>query len=91
MYYSLYILYVRGEFSVNILFIHRLQCRSTVKTNNDQRKNRSKGNLLKYTPFLLVFMYTYKASNGIQLYNTPRFCCGLLTDDVEHLPNIFLE
>lgn len=36
-------------------------------------------------------MYTYKASNGIQLYNTSWFCCGLLTDDVEHLPNIFLK
>lgn len=35
-------------------------------------------------------MYTYKVSNGIQLYNAPRLCCGLLTDDVEHLTNIFL-
>lgn len=40
---------------------------------------------------ILFFIYTYKASNGIQLYNTPWFCCGLLTDDVEHLPNIFLK
>lgn len=34
---------------------------------------------------------TYKLSNGIQLYNTPWFGCGLLTDDVENLPNIFLK
>lgn len=34
---------------------------------------------------------TYKISNGIQLYNTPWFGCGLLTDDVEDLPNIFLK
>lgn len=36
-------------------------------------------------------MYTYKVSNGIQFYNTPWFCCGLLTDNVENLPNIFLK
>lgn len=36
-------------------------------------------------------MYTYKASDGVQLNNTAWFCCGLLTDDVEDLPNIFLK
>lgn len=36
-------------------------------------------------------MYTYKASDGVQLNNTARFCCGLLADDVKHLPDIFLK
>lgn len=34
---------------------------------------------------------THKVRDGIQLYNAPWFCCGLLTDDVEHLTNIFLK
>lgn len=37
------------------------------------------------------FMHTYKVSNGIQLYDTAGFRCGLLTDNVEHLLNIFLK
>ena len=34
---------------------------------------------------------TYKVSDSIQLNNTARFGCGLLTYDVKHLPNIFLQ
>lgn len=65
-----------------------LQCLSTVI---QIKKSKSKEKQFENTPVLLGFMYTHKVSNGIQLYDTSWFCCGLLTDDVEHLPNIFLK
>lgn len=53
-----------------------------------QDKNMLNARLTCLNP---VHRRTYKAGDGIQLYDTAWFSCRLLADDVEHLSNVFLE